>query len=152
MFDELDREFSFGSALIQLIVVYVTPFVALASLEGLLSMGEDTVLSDILGYVFIAAAGIALALLISTILPGSVFEGSTIWILPAGAEFGCAVWDTAWGRTQEIPAYFFGRGEAGWVMALLTMPTWGCCCYSAAMYWRLRGSRKRDGVSVRGGP
>jgi hypothetical protein len=39
------------------------------------------------------------------------------------------------------------QGEAGWFIVLLTLPTWGCCCYSAVM-WRHRRIVKRTSVAT----
>ena len=73
-------------------------------------------------------------------------HGSRAWILPVLLEGAALIWEIAWGRAASVWHGFFwvagpGRGEEPWLVVLLTLPTWSCCSYSAAMWWRLHARR-----------
>ena len=140
MFDKIERDFSFGSWVLQLLAAYCAPIVLLGILETSLAV-QDTSMTQLLRYAFVAAAAVALALLISAFIGGSVREGKRIWIIPVLFEvsaFVSAMASVDAGSRLRALVWVAdpGRGEESWTMVLLTLPTWGCCWYSAAMWWR----------------
>jgi hypothetical protein len=104
---------------------------------------EDTALAQVLSYAFLAAMGLAMALLVSMMARAAMREGSFIWVLPVGLEIAAVIWQLfSEGVVSTLHGLFFtpgpGLGEESWGMVLLTLPTWSCCSYSATMWWRLR--------------
>jgi hypothetical protein len=147
MFDEVQREFSFGSWFLQFFLAFCSPVVVLAVLESRLNI-QDTLQSQVLGYLFLAATAVAMALLISAITKESASEGSWVWMIPSALEVPAVIWQAlSGGIMSAVHGFFFvagpGQGEESWGL-LLTLPTWSCCWYSAAMWWRLRRRRDRE--------
>jgi len=77
--------------------------------------------------------------------PTSTIEGRWVWLAPVGLVTLAVIGHLIGGHTSEIRQLFYvgnGEGEGGWVLVLVTLPTWGCCWYSAVMLWR-RKQRQR---------
>src|SRR5450432_2781071 len=91
MFEQVDRELSFGSWTLQLVVAFCGPIILLVILDTWLDV-QDTLLSQILSYVGLGIAGFVLALLISAISPQSRREGTLIWMLPTALEVVATIW------------------------------------------------------------
>src|SRR5450432_303225 len=92
MFDKIDRERSFVSWLIQLLIAYSVPVITLAIILSYLPDTPDTIVNQVLEYLFVAGIASVLALLVSAIATDSFAEGVLIWIVPAGLEFIAVVW------------------------------------------------------------
>ena len=140
MLQQLERELSFPAWMSQLIAAYCGPVLGVILLDALvLKWRQDTITSQALDYIFVAAESIALASVIAKILPGSKKEGVLIWILPTLFEAAAVVWQV-W-RTLDVSSIagvFYirrGQGEASWIVFLLTLPTWACLAYSSTMWW-----------------
>jgi hypothetical protein len=84
-------------------------------------------------YVIFLVTGVAFALLISRLMPAAAREGRLIWIPPVALLVGCIWWDLSLGHSDAIQVAVAGTGEAGWLNALVTLPAWSCCWYSATM-------------------
>jgi hypothetical protein len=133
MFQTVDSGPSFGSLLLQLFLAYFGPMAVLMAFHVWLR-GRETPVSQILDYVFLAAAGIALALLVTALARNSTRLGIFVWILPAAIELWAAIDESLlFGISSLGSTLFYGQGEDGWVVMALTLPTWSCCWYSAAM-------------------
>ena len=142
-FEEVEREFSFGSWLFQLVVTYPVPVVLLGILENRLS-APDTFIIQVLGYAFVALMGITLAFLVSKVSRESAKEGSWIWLVPTALVIAAVLWQLcSGGIASTFHGFLFGHGEESWGMVILTIPTFGCCCYSAAMWWQLRTNKTK---------
>jgi hypothetical protein len=99
----------------------------------------ETPVSQILDYVFLAAAGIALALFVTALARNSTRVGIFVWILPVAIELYAAIAESfSFGIASLGSTLLYGKGEDGWAVMFLTFPTWGCCWYSAAMWWQRR--------------
>ena len=152
MFEQLEDRPSFGSWALQLLLAYFGPLVLLMIAWACLSTGEDSPGLTLCEYALIAVISSALASVVATIDSRATLEGRWIWIVPlslfltALASAGCE-------SMREVKALFYvgpGEGEAGWVLTLLTLPTWSCGCYSLAMSLRRRHD-SRDQSSRPGG-
>jgi hypothetical protein len=143
MFEQLRKEASFGSWAAQLCLAYVGPLAALMIASYRLSPGPDSPLRTLCEYVFIAVAGAALASVIATAFDAT--EGRLVWTVPAGLFFAVLAIE-AHRNIRDLTYLFYagaGEGEAGWLLFLLTIPTWGCCWYSLVMsLWRRRKNGK----------
>ena len=107
---------------------------------------RDTALSQILEYAFLAAVSGTLAFPVARVLPEAMREGSWVWLIPVILEFAAAVDELFVGGVRTMLDLFFKtqQGEGGaFAIALLTMPTWSCCWYSATMLWQRRGRPRR---------
>jgi len=137
MFEELEREFSGTSWLLQLFCAYLGPVLALGVLANWLDL-KDTTIMD---YVTTCLFSVAAAKVIGRLVPESVVEGRWVWTVPAGLEIFCVVWAMVSGGIGSVVQLFYAEsgpkgGEgSGWVLALLTIPVWSCLCYSVVM-WR----------------
>jgi hypothetical protein len=89
----------------------------------------------------------AIASLISTIAFSATVEGRWVWVIPV-ALFIAALATAGYRNIREVKYMFYvgpGEGEAGWVLFLLTLPTWSCCCYSLTMrLWRRHRHAKQS--------
>jgi len=149
-FQEVEDEFALVSWLLQLLCSYCGPTVALVILAGVLGKPHSEAWQAVIPYawqaviiyVAIAALAVIWALGISAAVPGAAQEGSSVWALPAAVEIFFLIWALCWRGFYGARLMFYVSpsegGEAGWGLGLLTLPTWGCCCYSAVMHWRWR--------------
>jgi hypothetical protein len=148
MSEDKNTEFSILSCGIQTLVAYCAPITLLVWLSGLVG-GQDTPLEQVLSYVFVGAAAFALALAFSAFSMDLAREGRLAWVLPAILFATVVIWQVASQGVQSPWREFFfvpgpGHGEEGWVIFILTLPTWSCCCYSTAMCWRHRAAGMRE--------
>jgi hypothetical protein len=101
----------------------------------------------LLGGLGAMVSGCALGLLVSLLKPSVASTGKWIWIIPS---LFCL-----WGFLDEslrhspgaaLRMLFFPGpdGEAGWVFALMMIPTIAMASYSAAMAWRACARRRND--------
>jgi len=142
---ELYRDFSYIGWIFQTFFAYWLPLIGLVILESLMG-ATNSAGWDLVPYVVVPLLALAMALGISAVFPSSVIEGISVWMLPAGVwllTFVC----TLIGEPSRLSLFFWdqGQGEAGWLIGLLTIPTWGCCWYAAAMGWRRRTQRDAPG-------
>jgi hypothetical protein len=99
---------------------------------------QDTLLSQLLGYAFLAIVGAGLGLVVSVLIPASLGWAVWVWTLPVTIE----IWFIIIGYFERGPAsvgHLFlapwpSRGEEG-AEVLITYLTWSSCWYSAAMWW-----------------
>jgi hypothetical protein len=142
MFEELERDYSYLSWILQSLLAFFGPIILLMILASLLEPYGDTPTSLVLEYLFIAFAGFALALALAAIARSSPSEGRFVSVVPVSLVLLICVRQAAsFGIRSLIPFFYVagpGSAEEGWVLMLLTFPTWGCCWYSAAMWWRRR--------------
>jgi len=141
MFQELEREFSVLRLILQLVVVYLLPLFVLGPLEMLLETGNGPIL-QVAEFALAAIIYVGAGLAAWKLVPSSAREGQYVW-LPLAALFGLGVcYDLATGHSGELPGYFYsGPGDPGGMPALVTIPAWGCCWYSATLRW-CRGRRR----------
>ncbi len=147
MFDEVESESWFLSPFLswaaQLFLAFCGPFTLWVILAGSWNL-PDTAALD---YVEFAIMGAGLAALVSAAFRDATRVGSLVWALPAAVATAGLAWDGWLSGIGTVADYFQdpgpGRGEEAWgfLPSLLTLPTWGCCWYSAFMWWRLRGRR-----------
>ena len=97
-------------------------------------------------YVFLGVVSSAIASVISTMALGATVEGRWVWIIPV-ALLVAVLASEGYRNIREVKHMFYvgpGEGEAGWVLLLLTLPTWSCCCYSLTMsLWRRHHNGKQ---------
>src|SRR5713226_6982522 len=130
MFQTVDSGPSFGSLFLQLFLAYFGPSALLIAFHVWLP-APDTPVWQMLDCVFLAVAGIALALLVTALARNSARVGIFVWILPAAIELWAAIDESLlFGISSLGSTLFYGQGEDSWVVVLLTYPTWGCCWYS----------------------
>jgi hypothetical protein len=146
VFEQLEDEPSFGSWAIQFFLAYFGPLVLLMITAHYLFVGEDSPALTLCEYVFICVASSAIASVISTIAFGATAEGRWVWVIPV-ALFIAALASEGYRNIREVKYMFYvgpGEGEAGWVLLLLTLPTWSCCSYSLTMrLWRRHHNAKK---------
>jgi len=147
MFEDEQREFSFVSWILQLMLGTVGPLIVLAALESRLG-SQDAPWEAPFDYIVLAPTAFAMAWILSAVSGDSAREGKWIWIMPMSAEIASIAWDVLWLEHASIRGYFWDRGPEGMQM-LLTLPTWSSCWYSAAMWLRLCMARKARLPSVR---
>jgi hypothetical protein len=131
---------------VQLLLASVVPLTALGALESALNT-QDTLVSQLLGYAFLAVAGAGLGLAVSGLNRDWVGVGVWVWILPVIFEIWAVISEgSSTGGLVSVGHMFLlttpGNGEEGLGVFLCTFPTWSCCWYSAAMWWRLRRRRQ----------
>jgi hypothetical protein len=106
---------------------------------------QDTLASQLLGYVFLAAVGAALALVVSALNPASAEVGVWVWVLPVIIEIWVIISEGSMGGLAPVGDLFLfpgqGHGEEGIGALFFTYPTWSSCWYSAAI-WVLRRNRQ----------
>jgi hypothetical protein len=144
MFGETERGLSFGAWVLQLVLAYCGPVLGLGLVERSVRW-TDTPATTLLEYVIIAALSGLLSLAVLLVAPDSSREGCWIWALPAIIGAVVLIVLCSRGFAQMLTLFYAppGEGEAGWAIVLLTLPTWSCCCYSAAMWgWRRRHEKK----------
>lgn len=144
MTGSVQREFSFWSWILQLLFAYIGPVLVLGVLESALN-AQDTPATDVLAYVALAIIAVLAALLLRRTSGDVSREGSRVWIVPAAIEATMLIHELSLsGLKMALHTFFFAadrrQGEEMWVIFLLTLPTWSCCWYSAAMSWH-RASR-----------
>lgn len=144
MFQEVERELSFASWILQLVAAYCGPIAMLMVVDTWLK-AQDTLLEQVLSYVLVGAIAAAMALVVSLLAGDPAKEGRWVWVIPFAFELMAVAWELLFQRTHgELCELFVVRdtgpmaGENGWVMVLLTIPTWSCCCYSLVMWQQLR--------------
>ncbi len=145
MFEESDTGFSFGSCLVQILFAYFVPPVLLGLIEAQLNF-QDSIASQITRYVLILCISGGSASLVSAIARNSAREGRWVWVLPFSFwAYACASDYFRFGLKELRLMFFFGpgpgSGEEAWGVFLFTLPTWSCCCYAVAMWWRHRHIR-----------
>jgi lysylphosphatidylglycerol synthetase-like protein (DUF2156 family) len=148
---EIEREFSFFGYGFQLVLAYfgtlIGLFIFAIAMEHAAS-ATDSPAWAVVTYFFCLLLAVALALAVSALAPTSNIEGRWVWVAPVGLVAVGVVLDLIGGHGSEIRQLFYvgsDEGEAGWVLVLVTLPAFGCCCYSAMMFWRRR-QRERKGL------
>jgi hypothetical protein len=131
---------------VQLLLAAAAPVIALVALEIALNT-QDTLAPQLFGYVFLAVAGTGLAFAVSALNHGWVEVGVWVWTLPTIMEIWAIISAgystgglTAVGHLFLVPGP--GGGEEGLGAVFITFPTWSCCWYSVALWWRLRQRRQ----------
>jgi hypothetical protein len=130
---------------VQLLLASVVPLIALGAIESALNT-QDTLAPQLLGYAFLAVVGTGLAFVVSALNRAWIEVGVWVWILPVIIEIWAAISEgSSTGGLASVGHLFLipgpGRGEEGLGVVFFTYPTWSCCWYSAAMWWRLRRRR-----------
>ena len=145
---ETQREFSFFGYGFQLVLAYFGTLIGFFVVAIALGPRADSPVWQILYYPVVLLLAVGLALAVSRLAPTSTIEGRWVWVPPVGlVAFGIA-WSLYLNHPSEASdTFYFGNegGEAGLVLYLVTLPAWGCCCYSATMLWRRR-QRERKGL------
>jgi hypothetical protein len=146
MFGEVQREFSFVGWAFQLVFSYFGPLFVLFLVAGTFQ-ATDSPAWQIADYAVALLTGVALAMLGSSVAPTSVREGRWVWVIP-GPIFLVFAGPSILLNPHTGVLWFYidpgwDLGEAGWGVALLTLPTWGCCWYAATMHWVARRRQRR---------
>jgi hypothetical protein len=133
---------------VQLLLASVAPVIALGVIEIALN-SQDTLVSQFLGYAFLAVVGTGLGIVVSALNRDLVGVGVWVWILPIIIEIWAMISEGSLGGLASVGHLLLittpGNGEEGLGVYFFTFPTWSCCWYSAAMWWRLR--HKRQGAA-----
>jgi len=149
MFEGLEKEPSLGSWTLQLSLASCGPLLALMITEKCVSLGPGGPILTLFQYSFIGVVSVLIASILSAVTPDSVVEGRWVWVLPV-VLFLIAFASEALRHIREVTYMFYvrpGEGEAGWLMVLLTMPTWSCCSYSLTMsLWRRHRAGQRNSL------
>jgi hypothetical protein len=147
---EPERQFSPAGWLSQTFLAYIAPAIGLVVILSGLAGATDTAGWNAVPYFAIPLLAAALATGVSAVFPSSTIEGELVWALPAVIELCIFVWALCYEPSKVLQVFYVGphEGEAGWVLGLFTIPTWGCGWYSATMYWR---RKRRLGGSISGG-
>jgi hypothetical protein len=128
---------AFGGGFLQLGLAYFGPLVVAMVLE--LALGaKDSVAWLVFDYVIFWFLSISAALSVFRLMPEAAESGRWVWAVPVALLASGVVWDMHLGIFNTARAVFWGRGEDGWVRALVTLPAWSCCWYSGTMTWRRR--------------
>lgn len=152
MRQQVERAFSFVGWLLQLLLAYIGPSAALMVAASVASIDSTYAWPWwVFNYAAVAVLAAVTALGVSALFPGLAIQGRWVWVLPVIFEISSLVFDLH-SQPSEVPLFFCVPssmdGEAGLVVVLLTVPTWGCCWYSAVMWWR--GRRRESAVSLKG--
>jgi len=145
---EIEREFSFFGYGFQLVLAYFGTLLGLFIFTIAAGPRADSAVWQILDYIIILLLAVALALAVSRLAPTSTIEGRWVWVAPVGLLALAVASALLFADPSDARLMFYvgnEGGEGGWGLVLVTLPTWGCCCYSAAMCWR-RKQRKRKGL------
>lgn len=133
------------SWVVQLLMVLLGPVIALGIIESVLNT-QDTLIPQFLGYVFLAVVATGLASTVFALNPHWAKSGSRIWVLPIALEVWAVISELS-SLGGSVGGIFLipgpGRGEEG-LGVLITLQTWSCSWYSAAMWWRLRRRRRHQ--------
>lgn len=136
-----EREFSMALWTMQLVVVYCGPTLLLALIENALGEPAAPIEEAVVGFSGVALIAFLAALAMDRLSPGSAREGVWVWLLPTCLLAAGVLFD-ALSMPNELAGFFYApRGDPDPTPVLLTVPTWGCCWYSAATYWRRRRRR-----------
>jgi hypothetical protein len=135
MFQEVEREFSMARWVGQLLIVYCLPMLLLGSVE-ILFRAADTPTWVACQYSIIGLLGACAGLGLRRLARDSAKEGAWVWLLPTVILAVAMICD-AFSRVGNLGEFFYaGQGDPNPVPVILTMPTWGCSCYSAVVSWR----------------
>jgi hypothetical protein len=123
---------------LQLVLVYAAPTAAWGFVDYWMGL-PDSPASSALAYAWVGGASLALALAAARVAPDSQVEGRWVWVPSALLELvGIGVQVRDFG-VPSVRWFFFTAGSAedrGWlVLFVLTLPTLGCCVYSATVWW-----------------
>jgi hypothetical protein len=142
---EIEREFSFFGYGFQLVLAYFGTLIGLFIFAIAVGPRADGPVWQILYYPIVLLLAVVLALAVSRLAPTSTIEGRWVWVAPVGLVAFVIAWSLYLDHPSEAgDMFYFGNegGEAGLGLYFVTLPTWGCCCYSATMFWR---RRQREG-------
>jgi hypothetical protein len=125
---------------VQLLLASVAPVGALIALDSALNT-QDTLVSQLLEYAFLAVLATGLGFVVSVLIPASLGVGVCVWTLPVTIEIWFIIIGYSEGGPASVGHLFLApwpsQGEEG-AEVLITYLTWSSCWYSAAMWWRLR--------------
>ena len=138
MFELLAKPPSFGAYLVQLLIAYCGPMIGFVVVDRALG-GTDSATWQILAYLIVGALGLNFALGLCAVLPNWVQEGCWVWTVPSFCWVVVTCSTLLHGGPAEFEDMLYTKsgpmeGERGWLIFLVTLPTWGCCWYSATMY------------------
>ena len=135
MFQAVEREFSITRWIGQLLLAYCVPALLVALAESLFRT-VDTPIWQASDYLLIGLMGALAGVGIYRLTPDSAREGVWVWALPTAALAAGMIYD-AFSSAGCFPCTFYAaQGDPNPMPVILTLPTWGCICYSAAIYWR----------------
>jgi hypothetical protein len=144
MFQEVEREKSFVSWLLQLLAAYCGPVVLLVLIETWINarwdtFAQDTSATDAFAYLFSAVAASALAFVVALVASDSPNEGRWVFTLPTTLVLGGMAWEwSSHGIASAMAVLHPNSSEEGWTLVFLTIPAWSCWWYSTAMWWLRR--------------
>ncbi len=141
MFQELESGFLFGSLVSQQFLAYIVPMIVYAFIDTSSLHAQDSPEQQALGYLVLGGIAAGIAALLSAISPKTSREGRWVWVFPAILWLWAFFNAFSWRATSPLHFLFYvgpGEGEYGWVLFLLTLPTWACLCYSATMWLQSR--------------
>jgi tellurite resistance protein TehA-like permease len=149
MFHQVAREFSISRWTVQLLAVYCIPTLLAGLLENSLRNPYSPAWQASIFPVVALIGGVA-GVGVYRMASDLAQEGVWVWLLPTCVLAAFILCDR-FSTVSDFKGFFYApAGDPDPVPAILTLPTWGCCWYSAGMYWRSRSSRQhRYGASVR---
>jgi hypothetical protein len=136
MFQQLDREFSLVRWIGQLLIVYCGLTLLLVGLDEIFFRGVDTPVWQACTYLVVGSIGASLGMAIHRMSPDSAREGMLVWLLPTAVLALAMACDIFHGAGSLLGFVYADEGDSNPIPVLQTLPTWGCTCYSAAIYWR----------------
>src|ERR1039458_2941876 len=131
MFQEVEREFSMARWIWQLLIVYCGPTMLVGLSESPFRK-TDSPIWQASDYLLIALLGLWAGIGVRRLAPDSTREGAWVWLLPTAVLVAGVLYDMFSGA-RDFQGFFFypGPGDPDPCPVLLTLPTWGCGCYSA---------------------
>ena len=148
MFHQLEREFSTARWLVQLVAVYCGPVLLFALIESTPQRPLSPAISDVAAFPFVALIGLLAGVGIQRLAPDSAREGAWVWLLPSCVLALFLLCDR-FSSVSDFSGFFYApAGDPDPVPVILTTATWGCCWYSAAIYWRRRSRRRAASLNA----
>jgi hypothetical protein len=134
MFQQFEREFSPVRWIGQLLIVYCVPTL-LVGLVEILFRGADSPILQAFTYPIIGSIGASAGMGIHRMSPDAAREGLWVWVLPTAVFAVAMVYGIFSGAGSLLDIVYAAPGDSNPIPVLQTLPTWGCICYSAAIYW-----------------
>jgi hypothetical protein len=109
----IERDYSFPSWLIQLVVAFLGPVIILTVIDTWLNV-QDTPSSQLFSYLCLGGVGAGMAFLISAVAGESWREGLWVWVLPVTLEVAALIREfSSEGLSATLRTLFYVAGLVG---------------------------------------
>jgi hypothetical protein len=144
MFQEIEREFSMARWVGQLLIAYCLPTMLVWLAESPFRRA-DTPILQVSDYLLIGLIGGCSGIGLHRVSPDSTKEGARVWLLPTAILAVAMTYDALSGAGCFLCSFYAGQGDPNPFPVIVTLPTWGCIWYSAAI-WGRRRHRSHAGI------